>query len=803
MGIRLFPDSLGPDEPFFGLFRQDGRVDMPRPIDWDTGHPIHLVHSDPDHLAYLVAVLVLQAWTTGLDERGGPVPERRPILVVTPRTSRFAEAFLRLHIPATQLVRIPQCRRVRVYRATGKVPRAGEEYWDAWIGSDETRTRFHNFFPSFHLPAPNAGARPVAGRQHLGRLDSKLPAVLVSRPTDDAGLYAIRRQYLPVLEVFDQQRDRLPSIDPGLPRIVFHESIFARTLVEDGVDESAILLPDSTFEKFCSDSELSLVEPPESDALERSFRRLDDALHALDDLRRQGSRVIREVFRTALRLRKILLSIPTGVDLFEQALVLAERPPEFRYGLSVIEPLRNLTSRIPEVAAATSSRSESEWAEYVFSEVVGTLDVVTRLLASDSPKRAAVSAAISGVLDRGRKACVVVDTHSFAHALNWVFRLEPVREGLPAECLRAISVAEIAGLGPDEDCVLHHAFDPNAVFPALARVGPRRIGLVLWRNELRFVGEIFRATARLYVACGPAKRILDPVLDQLDRVAPRAALPGEPRRPSLTAEEFQRVRSLFLETSRGLGEGVVWFERPERDGNAAPQVVQAFLVRLEGDKAFFIESGSRVPYIRGLDDLAEGGPEDLGPGVRLVVVDARARDLIAHKTLDAKRAAEAGEERTRLIERWRREMDEGRRSRGMTYAEMSEAIRRRGSRLTSPQTVGLWARGDALGPLDPEDIWRVGEAVGSQWLSANWRAVAQALRGVRSAHRLFGREITGLIQRVAAGHEELSRDDLGLLDELGVSLAELQDAVSLLTVVDVSDGTTAMPVDQVGVVMHV
>jgi len=794
MKIRLFPGSPASGSPFFGLFRLDGRADIPRPIDWDTARPIHLIHSEPDHLGYLVALLVLQAWTTGLDESHGPVPERRPIVVVTSRPSRFAEAYLRIHIPADQIRHIPACRRRRLYERRKRL--VGEEYWDSEIPHDETRTRLHNFFPAFQLWKPDAEPRAVASQQYLGRVVSDKAAVIVCRPMGAAELREIRRRYLPLLEIFEQDEGDLPPPDPVVPRAVFHESIFARMVVEN--DEQAVIMPDSTFEDFCAASEILLVEPLETDALRQAFRRLDDALHALDDVRRQGSRVMHHAFRTALRLRKLLLSIPTGVELFEQALVHSELPPELRYECSVSEPIRNLESRMPEVA------TQGEWAEYVMSEVLATLRVLAELLTSDTPKRAAVSASISQIIERGRKACVVVDSQVLADALGWVFRLQPVRPDLPGGSMRVISTAEIARLRLDEDCVLHQPFDPNAVFPALARAGPRRVTLVLWGNELRFVGESFRGTARRHPGCAHLERILRPILEQLDRLAPSEGLPGGERPPGpMSTEEFQRVRDLFLATSGGMDEGVVWLERPEREGSVPAEAVQAFLVRLEGDKALFIEAGSRVPFVQRDDDLDEGGPEQLGPGVRLLIVNAAARDLIARKTLDAKREVEAGEERTRLIVRWRVEMEGGRSRRGMTYVEVCDAIKRKGSTVTSPQTVGLWARGEALGPSDPEDIWRVGEAVGSQWLTANWREVAQALRGVRSDHRVFGREITRLIQRVAAGHQELSAEEGRLLEELGVGLAELQDAVSLLRVVGVSSETTSVPADQVGMVIRI
>jgi hypothetical protein len=53
-------------------------LDLPITIEGDAGIHFHIVHSAPDHLTYLAGLIILQAWTSGIDELGIPPTERRP-----------------------------------------------------------------------------------------------------------------------------------------------------------------------------------------------------------------------------------------------------------------------------------------------------------------------------------------------------------------------------------------------------------------------------------------------------------------------------------------------------------------------------------------------------------------------------------------------------------------------------------------------------------------------------------------------------------------------------------------------------
>jgi hypothetical protein len=116
--------------------------------------------------------------------------------------------------------------------------------------------------------------------------------------------------------------------------------------------------------------------------------------------------------------------------------------------------------------------------------------------------------------------------------------------------------------------------------------------------------------------------------------------------------------------------------------------------------------------------------------------------------------------------------------------------------------IRQWAAGEVLGPLDPQDIRRVGEVIGSEWLQANWRSVGAALFAVRSGHRVLGRRITQIIQKAAIGEHEISAKDRDFLSQLGITMGRLQDAVTVLTVEQVTSEAGMVPVDRIGFVIR-
>lgn len=802
MIIRLFPEEFIHRDKCFGLFKLavDGQLDLPLTVEGDAGIPFHIVHSDPDHLAYLVGLIVLQAWTSGIDEIGIPPAGRRPVLVITDTPGRFGEAYLRLHLPIAKIEDLSVKRRVTLYEKTGRAPEITENkaaYWESFLGSKDDRTRLHNFFPACRVISAEGKPKPVASRQHLGRDDEAGPAVLIIRKSDKETLHALHRRYQPLLAIFDAHAVAVPDSRFGAPTIFYHESIFAPELTHGNAGQMVLsCLPDARFEDFCARAILHMVEPEEPESLTKVWNDLDGALQALiERMDQQRNRVVVEVQRSASRLRNLLLSLPVGIEPYEQALIASGQPESLWYYWSITQPLQALENRLPEMAAL------GEWEELILLELVDGFRQLVVLLQKDSPKRAAVLAAVNESVSKSRRVALVVRSPSVAGGLKWAIRFpEPGGLGLASDKVTVITIDEIKRLDQDQDCIIHEVFDPHDTFSALTHVGPREITFILLRNELRFVGERFLRSRQLFPDHPAGKTILRRVYEKVEQIQPANIVSRRDRRSTLFSDaDFEIAMRMFNQGLSTIEQGTVLFD--DTDDRAEKGVLTetpAFLVRLENECAVFLDVGRRVSYARFNDTIATGPVNNLEPGHRLIIVNPAARESIAYRIFTAKKGQEMDQVDSLTLERWRLELATGIQRLRLTQHEVLQRIQELGSKRISSLVIGQWARGDVLGPLDMRDIYRIGQAIESDWLIQNSQRVGLALLMVRSGHRLLGRQITRIIQSAAVGDYELAKRDAEFLNQIGVTMGELQDAVTLMSIEAVSSEPKVVPIDQIG-----
>jgi hypothetical protein len=372
--------------------------------------------------------------------------------------------------------------------------------------------------------------------------------------------------------------------------------------------------------------------------------------------------------------------------------------------------------------------------------------------------------------------------------------------GLSSEKVTAITVEEIKALDPDQDCVIHQVFDPHDTFSALTRVGPRQITFILLRNELRFVGERFLRSRQLFPDHPASKTILRSVYEKVEQLEPASVVSRRDRMSTLFSDaDFEMVMRMFNQGPRTMEQGTVLFDesdiRPEKE---MVTETPAYLVRLEGESAVFLDAASRLSYIQTDDTITTGLVDALEPGHRLIIVNPAARESIVHRILAAEQWEESDQVANNIIKQWRDELSDGIRRSGLFHKEILSKIQALGSQRISPQVILHWVGGDVLGPLDTQDIRRIGQVIGSDWLIQNWQRVGLALLMVRSGHRLLGRQITSIIQRAAVGDYELTKRDEEFLQQICVTMGELQDAVSLLTIEAVSREAKVIPIDQIG-----
>ena len=790
---RLFPPGFLTDDACFGLFRvgPQPQPDLPACIETGAGQPAHIVHSDPRQLAYLVGLIALQAWTHGIGELGVPVEERRPVLVITDKPGLFAESYLQLRLPPEQIPELFRRHRVSVGTRGGCISGASS-YLDHKLRRDDERTRLHNFFPAGQITAGDSVPRMVEGREFVGRGDEDSPAVLITRRSDSATLDTIKRRFDPMIVAVDSALLASGVSTLGIPAVIFHESIFAPELLRKGRESiSPVCLPDSRFEHFCTATELDWVEPEMSQPLQKTWEDLDSAFRALmEQLDVRRNRVLADVYRATARLRNLLLSLPVSIRSYEQGLM-ATVHPTVAFDWSIAERMNALSARIPEVAAL------GDWEECIVKELVAGFERLEELLRDFSPKHESLVASIRQGLADQNPISIIVASPTFGAALRWALELPEPRGLGTSTGISIITPAEIDEMSEESRCVIHQVFEPHAIFVPLAKSAPRRITFIMLPNEIRFMGEHLLRSRVLFPEHVANRTILAPVFRRLeDLPSLEAFVPG--RKTSLFSEaEFEAARRMFTTSSSVLERGTVLFAESDK-GDMVQAEVPANLVRLEGDCAVLLEPASRVSVLDGDGAIRTAHCTDLLSGDRLIIINHEARESIAHRILRKRGHKEWEMDALKVIDAWKQELCRCVERLGLTYNEVLARIQALGSQRITPLVIGQWIRGDVLGPLDVGDIRRLGMVLSSEWLTTNWQRVGVALVVVRSGHRLMGRQITKLIEQAAAGDFRLSAVDESFLQQMGITMAQLQDSVTLLKVERVYPEPDLVPIHQIG-----
>lgn len=130
----------------------------------------------------------------------------------------------------------------------------------------------------------------------------------------------------------------------------------------------------------------------------------------------------------------------------------------------------------------------------------------------------------------------------------------------------------------------------------------------------------------------------------------------------------------------------------------------------------------------------------------------------------------------------------------LTYRDILR--RKRGTALTSEQTIGTWVRGAADGPQKPEDVRRFAEAVHDAQLLHVAERVRWALKTLHAVHRRIGRWLSAQVAGV-----QMRRDE-GLVDAgLGIHVSDLLKSVTTHTVISIDRAVHRAPANAVGVVL--
>lgn len=668
----------------------------------------------------------------------------------------------------------------------------------------------HLFFPAFR-PLRGEELKPIASRHHLRAADEGDPAVVFTDAIavpDGPGMtlpgspdYVIIECRAAVRELsaeyFDQlsasfPESRLIWLLPSLGHPLFNK-LFGRgskicwlPLIRSagtGRTQAASGRPLISLKWY------PVGHPGDRSDVERLLQLLSAAKKDAKQLGRPEAWQAYGLLKASIL---ILTTLPVPRRFYDDAAV------EYFRVFATDELLEELAKRELQTASAMPSLASS------MEEAHSILAAMVTRLADDNPRAKTILVAVEAAIGDGRGTCIVVRGHAMRVAMESFLTSvldtdlgDLLATGIRIETRKDLDVPDVCALPPllwagyagvrDMDLILRHQGNGVTVLLGPLEQQFMREDLERW---LRRAAVAQQGSEALGLDTGLTRR----AIGEIDAVL-CALKAGQPLRSSEGV--IMNLEDLFEEQEAGAAKGS---RRPGR-GEPTAAARPAFRVRFaeRGARAYFPERSLLTVMRAGKSEPTEVTVGELRPGDRVVFVDrAVGRTLYELMHDQLVRSPIVGSAAS-IVRLWHRALAEGYRRSRLTFETLLKRLQTAGSGITSHQTVRSWIRGGVLGPQDLDNVERIAATLGIARKDGRiLEEVKRAVTGLRRVHRSFARIVYRTIQAAGSG-AQLSDAEEQLLEEHGLQLRDLREAVSVLTVAEVSQEPEMVAVTEVGI----
>ena len=668
----------------------------------------------------------------------------------------------------------------------------------------DTPQTLHLFFPAFRLSS-HGEVKSVASRDHLGSSDAVNPAVLFT-----GDLEAVDEAGPPMPEATDIIIDcRARRVEAGSSDVsslaTLHPNARIHWLLPDlghplfnllhgrgarvcwvpllGSDESH-----SNRRRFALQS-LPEASDDENEDLARLLQLLNDARRAAISAKHADGWRAYGLLRSAIKVLTTLPVPPTDYDAAAVEHLRAFTTQDFLEELNRRELL--IAPSFPAIAAPI------EEGRVILQAMVARLNEANR-------RAKAIVTSVETSFAKNQGLCVVVRRRAtrmavetfLSRELNTTFgdlAAAGIQVEVQADLVKVVHRrwprllwSNYADPSDLETILGHQRFGVTMLTGALERQ-LLRIDLEKWLRKATVAQEGSRAMGQRHGQIDEALEGLRSLLGELTAVAPFRTRTG----PALNLEDLFEPIEIQAEPTTS---------RPLTNENRGT-LRTAFRARFqEHDTVSYLPEGSLLTVFRGAkSDPIEMTVRELRPGDRVVFVNKTiGRSLYEVMQEQLEQSPTVGSA-SAYVGLWRRALQEGYRRRGLSFHDILRQIRARGSDITSDQTIRGWIRGAVIGPRDMENVDRMAAVLGiGQKDNRLLQEVREAMESTRTVNMRFSRIVYRAILAVGTG-VGLSENDEALLDEHGLQLDDLKEAVSTLTVAEVATESESVPVGDLGV----
>jgi transcriptional regulator with XRE-family HTH domain len=120
--------------------------------------------------------------------------------------------------------------------------------------------------------------------------------------------------------------------------------------------------------------------------------------------------------------------------------------------------------------------------------------------------------------------------------------------------------------------------------------------------------------------------------------------------------------------------------------------------------------------------------------------------------------------------------------------ELLEELQENGCKISSVQSLRQWLDGSVLCPEDPEDLWRLADALNMDFIMQNYKRINKASHRLRGIHSGLAIKLNNWLIKQAKGIIEEDENMYELIDdELGLTLQDFKDALTILQVKSIDE----------------
>lgn len=305
-----------------------------------------------------------------------------------------------------------------------------------------------------------------------------------------------------------------------------------------------------------------------------------------------------------------------------------------------------------------------------------------------------------------------------------------------------------------------------------------------WANR----GEaIQQGTERLGVMLPGRKRLVAEISEFSRQIR------TNPVTPSIGGNAAEEISRLFEESA------VAWTTKGSGNEARGDILRRARAVLFaDGSTSYFPEEAVLTVIRPGTDEPMDIGVGEINPADRVVFVERAIGRTIYELMQDALGQSPVVGAAAQMVTLWHRAVSAAGERTKLSPQAIHRELRGHGSSITTVQTIRMWLRGAVLGPRDINDIDRLAAVLGvGQREPAILGEIKSSIQSLRNVYRQFAKVVYRTILVGGTGRR-LSQAEQALIDEHGISLADLRDAITTETVVRVAAESELRPAEQIG-----